>query len=104
MKIFNQDEIRARFMPGVRLVFRFPRPRGVMSLLNFQRRSLHPDRSKRASWQGAPTVGSNRRSMSPNQVSRSQRNELSPQSVDRGLNDVGDTWDRQHSVKELVQG
>src|SRR6185312_12186270 len=45
-----------------------------------------------------------RRSMSPNQVSRSQRNELSPQSVNRWLNDVGDTWDRQHSVKELVQG
>ena len=40
MKILNQDEVRARFMPGVRLVFRFPRPRGVMSLLNFQRRSL----------------------------------------------------------------
>jgi len=38
MDIVNKNEVR--FLPVVRLVFGFPRARGVMSFLNFRRYSL----------------------------------------------------------------
>ncbi len=38
MDIVNKNEVR--FLPVVRLVFGFPRARGVMSFLNFHRYSL----------------------------------------------------------------
>src|SRR5262249_10904308 len=62
-----------------------------------------PTDQKPPYWQGTSTVGSSRRSMFPNQHSRSQQSELGPQSIDCGLDNLGNTWDRQRFVKELVQ-
>jgi len=54
VKILNQNEIGTRFMPGVSLVFGDPRPRGVVSFLNFHRHLLQPgSRAGKGHWPSA---------------------------------------------------
>jgi len=101
MEIFNKNEVR--FLPVVRPVFGFPRARGMMCFLNFHRHSLHPtDPKHRAGKVHRPSTQVGGRCFLT-QRSRSQRNELGPQGIDCGLDDLRYTRDRQHFVEELVE-